>query len=116
MAECNDQYCPDSGEDNIQLEFITPIGTTDNVVFQAGTDLFVEVYAKDDEVGIEKVKLYVNGEFVRSEYRAPYEWGKPHKDDDHRLNNLSAGVHEITAVAINKDGVQRSETVSISVR
>ena len=116
VAECNGQYCPDSGENNIQIEFITPIEPEHNFRYKAGIDLFVKVDAKDNEVGIEKVELYVNGEYLRSEYHAPYEWGKPHVNDDHPLNNLSAGGYEITAVAINKDGVQRSETVRIRVR
>lgn len=109
-ARCAGQYC------NIQLEFITPIETEYNTRFKAGTDLFVKVDAKDDGVGIKEVKLYVNGEFVRSEYHTPYEWGKPHRDDDHLLNNLSAGGYELTAVAINEDGKQKPETITIGVR
>lgn len=108
-ARCAGQYC------NIQLEFITPIEPENNFRYRAGIDLFVKMDAKDD-VGIEEVKLYVNGEYIRSEYHAPYEWGKPHRDDDHLLNNLSAGGYELTAVAINKDGKQESETIRIGVR
>ena len=78
------------------------------------TDLYVKVKAEDYD-GVDYVKLYVNGHFVRQENSAPYEWGRPHAQNDHWLNNMQHGTYHIKAVAKDRHGNETSKTVTIYI-
>lgn len=83
--------------------------------YHRGTDLYVKVNAHDYD-GVEYVKLYVNGQYVRKESYAPYEWGKPHTYNDHILNNMHPGTYKLRAVAKDKRGYTSEKTITIHVR
>ncbi|MEM0993063.1 MAG: Ig-like domain-containing protein, partial [Bacteroidota bacterium] len=82
--------------------------------FHRHQDLYVKVNAHDHD-GVEYVKLYVNGHFVRTENNAPYEWGRPHAQNDHRLNHMQHGTYHIKAVAKDRHGNTTTKTVTIYV-
>ncbi|MEM8523275.1 MAG: hypothetical protein AAGG68_01465 [Bacteroidota bacterium] len=64
--------------------------------YHKGVDLYAKVHAYDYR-GVKSVKLFVNGHFVRQEDHSPYEWGKPHSQNDHLLNNMQSGTYELKA-------------------
>ncbi|MGA1823977.1 MAG: M60 family metallopeptidase [bacterium] len=86
---------------------------------RAGTvspNIGVVVEASDPDGTISKVALYINGEFVRHENAAPYEWGTANNNsDDPLLLNCAPGSYQLRAVAIDNDGNKTSATLSVTV-
>ncbi|MEM9885733.1 MAG: Ig-like domain-containing protein [Bacteroidota bacterium] len=82
--------------------------------FPSGTNLYVKVNASDSD-GIDYVKLYVNGHYVDREDHHPYEWGKPHKQSHHRLNNMQHGTYHLRAVAYDRHGNKGEKTITIYI-
>lgn len=60
------------------------------------------------------VRLFVNGEFVRRERTAPYEWGAAGQQDL-QLRSLATGNYLLRVVATNVDGISVSNEVQIQV-
>lgn len=60
------------------------------------------------------VRLFINGEFVRQESVAPYEWGGPGQQDL-QLRALVTGTYLLRVVATNVDGVSISNEIQIQV-
>ncbi|MEM1326458.1 MAG: Ig-like domain-containing protein [Bacteroidota bacterium] len=94
------------------VSFVDP---THNAVFDAGTDLYVQVDAQDPNGQISYVRLWINDELVRQENGAPYEWGKPQQNDI-LLQNLSSGNYVLRALARDNHGEETEETLNFSVR
>ncbi len=67
-------------------EFVKPYA---NQHFPKGKMVYVKVHPKDKH-DVKYMKLYVDGQFVRTEKQYPYEWGK---SGDYKLKNLSPGKH-----------------------
>src|SRR5262249_2239932 len=44
-------------------------------VFPVGSNVRVTVNASDPDDGVARVELYLNGQYVRTEFNPPYEWG-----------------------------------------
>lgn len=105
------KFCEGQGGDAPIITFKKPM--QDSIC--KGEDLYVKVDAHDND-GIKYVKLYVNGYFVRQENNAPYEWGKPHTNNDHQLNNLQAGTYELKAVAEDHHGNKTTKKYYIVVK
>lgn len=82
--------------------------------YHAGIDLYAKVYAYD-HYGVDYVKLFVNGHYVRQEDHAPYEWGKPHAQNDHPLNNMQPGTYELKAVMKNNYGQEYVKKITIHI-
>ncbi|MEL6718399.1 MAG: Ig-like domain-containing protein [Bacteroidota bacterium] len=82
------------------VSFVMP---TDGDTFSVGVDLMVEVNATDDG-SIQKVELYLNNTFVRTESLPPYEWGDPNQHNDPLLQNMQQGTYELRAVATDNTG------------
>ena len=59
------------------------------------------------------MRLYIDGDFIRKESFAPYEWGVGNNDPE--LQNLSIGQHELTAVAFDNTGDRKQESIFINV-
>lgn len=79
--------------------------------------MYVNVKAQYSQ-GVEWMKLYVNGQFVRKESSAPYEWGKPYLKNDHPLRNLQQGTTIYLKVKIKDkcgDIYQISKSVLIPI-
>ena len=88
---------------------------TDGQTFPIGTNLYVRVGATDDDGSIKQVDLYLNGQAVRREKVAPYEWGDPAQNDDPSLQNLQAGTYTLRAVATDNQDATSETTITITV-
>jgi len=92
------------------LNFNTPSASA---TFEVGTPVFVHVNASDPDGSVSNVRLSVDGDFLRQENVDPYEWGN--RSDDTILENLSVGVHTLTAVATDNDGAATTESILIEI-
>ncbi|NJL73860.1 MAG: hypothetical protein HC892_01305 [Saprospiraceae bacterium] len=93
------------------VSFKTPVN---GEIVSVGTNLFVEVLATDSDGTINDIDLYFDGQLVRNERAAPYEWGKSTQNDV-LLQNLQAGTRTLRAVATdNRNGVSE-QTITIQV-
>ncbi|WP_394154822.1 BNR-4 repeat-containing protein [Vibrio maritimus] len=61
---------------------------------------------------ITTVKLYLNGEFIRQEKFAPYEWGD---NDRVELLGLEPGDHTLTAIAFDSNGELSESEMNVTV-
>ncbi|MEQ9289520.1 MAG: G8 domain-containing protein [Cyclobacteriaceae bacterium] len=97
------------------VSFLQPTQTQ----FNAGDDLGVVAYASDGTTNgqnISNVQLSFNGQLVRQENAAPYEWGTANPGQtDAQLYNLAAGTHQLSLVATNTQGVSSTATMTINV-
>ncbi|WP_040472330.1 galactose-binding domain-containing protein [Aquimarina agarivorans] len=104
---------PVATNSNPQVSF-TNLGNGSN--FSVGENLGVTVNATDIDGNISNVRLSFDGTFIRQENITPYNWGADNPgSNDNLLNNLTAGNHTLTAVAIDNDGNITTETITISV-
>ena len=101
---------PDPGNGDSKLVFSSP---KDGDVIAEGSDLYVKVTAPN--VSIKNMKLYLNGEFVRRESQAPYEWGKASQTDT-VLANMAVGEYQLEALAVTVNGESISQSISIKVQ
>ena len=92
------------------LNFNTPSASA---TFEVGTPVFVHVNASDPDGSVSNVRLSVDGDFLRQENVDPYEWGN--RPGDTILENLSVGVHTLTAVATDNDGAATTESILIEI-
>ncbi|MEM9884318.1 MAG: Ig-like domain-containing protein [Bacteroidota bacterium] len=94
--------------------FVGFIKPTEGETFTAGSDVEVEVEASDSDGSISKVDLYLNGQFIRTESIAPYEWGRPNQNDP-ALKNMVAGSYTLEAIATDNQGNTQSATTTFTV-
>lgn len=94
-------------------DFISPT-PEQNAQVDQNQALFVEVSASDTDGTISNVRLFIDGQFVRQENVAPYEWNSQR---DGQLANLSQGAHTFRADITDNDGntTQVTRTFSIDV-
>jgi len=113
-------YGPDTNDDGCSQTTISFVSPT-NLDLTEGDDLGVIIFAASgggDSNGqnISNVRLYLNGTLVRQEDNIPYEWGNEHSPTiDPILRNLSSGTYVLEALVTNNDGVETSETLTITV-
>ncbi|MEM8528690.1 MAG: Ig-like domain-containing protein [Bacteroidota bacterium] len=84
--------------------------------FDAPADVFVLVNASspDADGKVSKVDLYLDDRLVRTEGRAPYEWGKATQSDD-ELKNMSYGTYVLKAKATDNSGRTGEATLTFTV-
>ncbi len=82
-----------------------------NNSFDAGDEVSINVNATDSNGEIASVSLSIDGDFIRTESRAPYAWGS--RDD--ALQNLSPGTYQLSAVAEDDDGLTSQATTTITI-
>lgn len=85
----------------------------DGDVFAAGTDLYVLVNATDDD-GVNNLKMYVNGTFLRQENGFPYEWGLAGSSDA-VLKNMTEGDYVLRVIATDSDDETSEEIITITI-
>ncbi|NJL75328.1 MAG: hypothetical protein HC892_10135 [Saprospiraceae bacterium] len=61
------------------------------------------------------MELYLNGQSIRKDFVAPYEWGR-NTQDDPALNNLQVGSYTLRAVATDNKGATAETTISFTVQ
>ncbi|WP_040394574.1 BNR-4 repeat-containing protein [Catenovulum agarivorans] len=62
---------------------------------------------------IDKVDLYVDGNFIRTDSADPFVWG--HQNKPNELLGLSAGTHTFTAIATDSAGIEGQATMDLTV-
>ena len=117
-------YLWESDSDNVnqQWQFFGQGGSTPetnapivsfstNSTVAEGELVSVTVNADDSNGNITSVSLSIDNEFVRTERREPYGWGRR----DAALQNLSPGTYRLTAVAQDNDGLTTEVSTSITI-
>ncbi|MEN0046697.1 MAG: Ig-like domain-containing protein [Bacteroidota bacterium] len=94
------------------VAFDTPTNMQD---FPEGTDLYVKVNASDSDGSVTQVDLYLDGQFVRSEGAAPYEWGDPNQSNDVQLQNMQVGTYNLRAVATDNEGATSETEITVTI-
>ncbi len=80
------------------------------------TDLGVVIEASDPDGSVSDIALYIDNALVRVDTQAPYEWGTANSSqDDPALMNLSAGIHQLRAVATDNEGASTEIEMNINV-
>ena len=93
------------------VRFTTPVN---NDTLAAGTNVQVEVSATDNNGAVTKVDLFRNDVLVRTEFGAPYEWGKS-TIGDAALKNLQPGTYTLKAIATDNSGETAEAMIKIVV-
>ncbi|SHI48494.1 Por secretion system C-terminal sorting domain-containing protein [Aquimarina spongiae] len=75
-----------------------------------GDNLIVRAEANDPDGEIREVRLYLNGELIRTDTEAPYGWG-----GNPQLQNLAAGNYRVRVVAIDNEGLRTKKVMTIQV-
>lgn len=91
------------------VSFNTP---ADGDQIEEGSDLDVDV-AASAPAGIDYVQLYVNGNFIRQENVAPYEW---YPGNDSIFDEMEPGSYTLTAIATDENGATASAEITITVQ
>jgi len=86
-----------------------------NSYYPRYSNVYVKVMA-EKHYDIEWAELYVNGHKVRRENGAPYEWGKPHSQSDHKLNNMQPGTYYLVCKYKTKCGQYYEKKSTIYVK
>lgn len=84
----------------------------DGDTFLLGGNFAVQVAASDRDGAIANVKLYLDGQLVRQENAAPYDWST---GMDATLSNLPVGNYTLEAVAADNDGQTTSLAITIQI-
>ncbi|WP_378181230.1 Ig-like domain-containing protein [Aquimarina sp. SS2-1] len=93
------------------VSFASPTGNT--AVQEGYTTFEVTVNASDSDGTVSNVKLFVDGNLIRQESIAPYEWGMGENASE--LLNLSVGTHTFRAEATDNDGAKTSKSFTLTV-
>ncbi|MGQ1783620.1 Ig-like domain-containing protein [Saccharicrinis sp. GN24d3] len=89
---------PKSSDGTVQVNLTKPGG---DITREKGYTLDVAVNASSSAGNISEVILFIDGEEVRRDNSAPYEWGHADSPNPQELNGLSPGEHEIKIVALD---------------
>lgn len=85
-------------------------------IIEQGYDQFqVIANATDSDGTINNVKLLIDGNEVRAESNAPYEWGHAGSPDPSETLNLSVGQHTLKLIAEDNDGAKSEKSITIQV-
>ena len=87
----------------------------DGKIIPEGSDYYVKVNAQKHQ-DIEWMELYINGHKIRRENNAPYEWGRPNDNQDHRLRNMQKGTYRLKCVVYDKCGNYHEKYCTIEVK
>jgi hypothetical protein len=91
-----------------EIDWISPVEGTS---FSEGDELSVEVGATDNG-RVSKVRLYLDGRFVRQENIADYEWDS---NKDSELSNLAVGPHTLRAEVTDNDDNVTTSSINFTV-
>lgn len=117
IASCGDPFSPADGgggdggdgtpkEDKDETPPSVSIKSPDSGdSFEEGKTIRVKVDA-EDEGGVEKVELLVDGDAQKADKKAPYSW---------KLKDLKPGKHKLVAKAVDEAG-NEAESKSVTIR
>ncbi len=96
---------------NNQAPTVSFARPTNGAQLTEGDDLNVLANASDSDDRVAFVQLFFNNTLVRTDTRAPYEWGQNFAI----LNNLSAGTHTLRLLASDNFGTIKQTSITINV-
>ena len=109
-------------EDNPKPLPVTPSAPTvifSNETLQTvateGDNISVELIASDEDNNIAYCDLSIDGELVRRDSTAPYQYGSHSGFNDSSLNDISAGSHTLTAECVDTTELSASSMASIDI-
>ena len=105
---CNSEPPPPENDPPI-VSFQTP---NNGQMFMIGNEIYINASASDTDGTVSNVKLYLNGDFVRTENQSPYEWNS---SNDSILGDLWVGSHGLRVVATDDDGATGDASITIIV-
>ncbi|WP_020529044.1 carbohydrate-binding protein [Flexithrix dorotheae] len=95
------------------VSFNSPSG---DITLEAGYDqLIVQVGASDADGSISFVELFIDGNLIRRESVATYDWGHANSPNPDELLGLTPGVHTMTAIATDNEGNIGEASITITV-
>lgn len=80
-----------------------------------GDNINVEIVASDEDNNIAYCDLRIDGEFVRRDSAAPYQYGSNSGFTDSNLNDISAGNHILSAECVDTTELSASNIASIDI-
>ncbi len=86
-----------------------------NVTLQAGDDLDVQVQATDSDGTIAHCVLRMNGQMVRQENQAPYQWGSINGVNDPQLQSLAEGEYVVQVTCTDNGNLSSSDQFAVVV-
>ena len=92
------------------FNFISPNA---NQHFEIGSSVYVEVSA--DRPDIDHMDLSINGQPIRREQTAPYEWGRPNGEGDSQLRNLQPGSYDLVVSVRDECSNDSQKTITFHV-
>jgi len=92
-----------------EISFTTP---TNNAVITKGKDpITIELNASDD-VGVQKVELYLDNQLIGTKTTGPYSWSS---SSTQALADITSGDHTLKGIATDTTGKTAETSISISV-
>ncbi|UII23856.1 Ig-like domain-containing protein [Fulvivirga ligni] len=95
-----------------QVQWINPT-PSEGANLAAGSSISVQISASDAD-GISNASLSINGNFVRQENLAPYEWGAQGQNDP-LLQNLNAGNYTLSVIVTDNQGATTTISRSFAI-
>ncbi len=108
-----------SSQLNFSVEAPAPLPPTISLAaldtINEGSDLPVTVNVSTINGAIDYCDLTLNGQLVRRDSSAPYQFGTGSGFNDSSLNNLPAGSYNLTALCIDQNNLTATVALSITV-
>ncbi len=98
----------ESGPAN-QAPSLTIIKPTNGATFVQKENLVIETLVEDD-AGVEKAELYIDGSLFATDTEAPFQWG-----NSNALNLLDPGTRNLSVTAYDAAGLSATQSVSINI-
>jgi len=93
-----------------QISITTPSSDT---TITEGQALYVLAEATDDN--LDYTYLMIDGDSIRKESVAPYEWGHKTSGPDEEELLLSSGTHEVSIVAVDKQNLRDTASIQVTI-
>ncbi len=115
FADIESTYVTINDDGKAPLDTIPPTISIINPGADAQLSGVVDVIAEgDDDQALDKIQIFVDGLIVEEETMPPYY---PYPEVSHSLNTSQYlfGIHNITAIAIDHIGNQKSTSISVNI-
>ena len=92
-----------------EISFLTP---SDNSVIEKGKDPITIAFNASDDIGIEKVELYLDEQLIGTKTVAPFNWSSTNTQ---ALADLTSGNHTLKGIVTDTSGKTGETSIRISV-
>lgn len=87
----------------------------DTLKVNLGYSLSILATVSDSENNLQYTVLHINGDSIRTETRAPFEWGHATSPKPNELNYLPVGLHRIMVTGVDSVGLRGRVTLYVKV-